>query len=138
MIKMSVGKKKLQVSKGGLSYFTDIYDEMNVDEKKNVKGPLKILKKDDRKIGILKNENDYYLRDFDGDEMYGCHTVEYPSLKLAEKDARYFLRNDEEVVTSKDVGLCNTCDSNGCSFVVNCEDWKSNQVIKAIKREGGR
>ncbi|MFW5953471.1 MAG: hypothetical protein ACOCSJ_04840 [Candidatus Natronoplasma sp.] len=135
-----MGKNKGKIGRGEMPRFLDDHfgiPEIDQDEKKNVKEPLKVLKKDDRKIGILKNGSGYYLRDFDRDQSYGCYTVEYPSLKLAERDARHFLRKDEEVVTAEDVGFCSSCEGSQCSFMVNCEDWKSNQVMKAIKRRTG-
>lgn len=147
--KMSIGKEKfdnVRIPDVEISHYTDIgfegletgWEKKGERGKRNVKEPLKVLKKGDRKIGILKNGSGYYLRDFGRDENYGCHTVEYPSLKLAEREARYFLREDERVVTGRDVGLCSSCDRSGCFLMVNCEDWKTNQVMKAIKRRGGR
>lgn len=136
---MSMGKNKGRSSNGVFTRFPDksLKGPEIEKDKKDGMGPLKVLKKGDRKIGILKNGNGYYLRDFEKDESPGCHTIEYPSLKLAERDARYFLKKGEEVVTGKDAGLCSSCDRTGYFMMVNCEGWKTNQVIKAIKRSGG-
>ncbi len=108
-------------------------------ERESLLEPLKVLKKDDRRIGIFKRESRgtdaYFLLEIGEKEVPGCHTIDYSSLKLAEKEARSLLAENEDVMTGRDAGFCATCEGR---LMESCDDFKTNRIVETIteRKEG--
>lgn len=129
------GKRRINTISSGLGLDKDSEEMVR---KKELLEPIKVLNKDGRRIGIFTKENTgndaYFLLEFGKKDVPGCQTIEYSSLRLAEKEARTVLKEQDEIPTGGDAGLCSSCNNDEFSFMKNCEDFKTNRRVKTITK----
>ncbi|MEF8873844.1 MAG: hypothetical protein V5A88_04130 [Candidatus Thermoplasmatota archaeon] len=100
--------------------------------------PIKVLKRSDRRIGIFQKgwarSDAYFLLEFGEEEIPRCYTIDHPSLKLAEREVKSLLTENEDIVSGKDSGLCSSCEG---GIMENCDDFKTNRVGETITGRRG-